>query len=240
MTIQAHAEDRRTMVQKISEHLQVKARYQGPPTFSYSIGPVTVARDGSITVEYAEMLEALKPFLLENGFIEPEVETLAISLPTEGMDGNQLRNLMFLLYSYQHLLNRVTQCESFAISEAVTVRLGEYVPETPSDFETLMNDFKALGDLTGIDFQDGAVMLRFPLEEAPEKNMRIPTWPAPWCASARAKRVNTEIHRRKREVCDGVPWLLRLGLAALISKHPGICCSTASRVTPLSATMPMP
>lgn len=212
MTIQTHAEDRRTMVQKISEHLQMKARYQGPPTFSYSIGPVTVARDGSITVEDADVLDALKLFLMENGFIEPEVETLAISLPTEGMDGNQLRNLMFLLYSYQHLLNRVTGCESFAISEAVTVRLGEYVPETSADFETLMNEFKALGDLTGVDFQDGTVTLNFPLDDAPEKNKAYADLASAMVRAAReAKRVNAEVRRPENEKYVLRSWLLRLG-----------------------------
>lgn len=212
MTIQTHAEDRRTMVQKISEHLQAEARYQGPPTFSYAIGAVTVARDGSISSEDAEVLETLRPFLMEHGFIETEIDTLAISAPTEGMDGNQLRNLIYTLYGYQHLLNRVTRRESFSISEAVTMRLGEYLPETLADFETLMGDLKALGDLTGIDFQDGTVTLNFPLDDAPEKNKAYADLASAMVRAAReAKRVNAEERRPENEKYVLRSWLLRLG-----------------------------
>ena len=251
MTIQTHAEDRRTLVQKISEHLQAESRYQGPPTFSYTVGPITVARDGSLACEDAQALEALKPFLTEHGFIEPEVVTLesitpaepeiedledtnpiepevddlegmrpiepeddvmAISLPTEGMDGNQLRNLMYLLYNYQHLLNRVTRRESFSISEAVTTRLGEYVPETLSDFETLMDDFIAMDDLTGVDFRDGTVTLIFPLDASPEKNRAYSDLASAVLRAAKeAKRVGLELRRPENEKYVLRSWLLRMG-----------------------------
>jgi hypothetical protein len=91
MIMQTHAEDRRTMVQQISEHLQLDAHYQGPPSFSYAIGPITVARDGSITCEDEETLEALKPFLMEKGYTDPELDTLAITIPVEDLNVNQLR-----------------------------------------------------------------------------------------------------------------------------------------------------
>ena len=212
MIMQTHAEDRRTMVQQISEHLQLDAHYQGPPRFSYAIGPITVARDGSITCEDEETLEALKPFLMEKGYIESEVDTLSIAVPIEGLDGNQLRNLMYLLYSYQYLLNRATRRESLFISEAVTERLREYEPETLADFETLMNDFKALGDLTGVDFKDGTVTLAFPLNEAPERNKAFIDLISFVVKAAReAKRVNAEIRRPENEKYVLRSWLLRLG-----------------------------
>lgn len=212
MTIQTHAEDRRNLVKKIAEHLQAESRYQGPPSFSYSIGPVTVERDGSINSEDAEVLESLKPFLMELGFIEPATDVLAISVPTEGMDGSQLRNLIHTLYGYQHLLNRITRREGFSISEAVTTRLGEYLPEALSDFETLMADFKSLGDLTGVDFQDGTVTLSFPLDEAPEKNKAYADLVSAMVRAAReAKRVNAEVRRPENEKYVLRSWLLRLG-----------------------------
>jgi hypothetical protein len=212
MTIQTHAEDRRSLVKKIAERLQAESRYQGPPSFSYSIGPVTVERDGSISSEDAEALEALKPFLMELGFIEPATDVLAISVPTEGMDGSQLRNMIFTLHSYQHLLNRVTRREGFSISEAVAARLGEYLPESLADFETLMADFKALGDLTGVDFQDGTVTLSFPLDEAPEKNKAYADLASATVRAAReAKRVNAEVRRPENEKYVLRSWLLRLG-----------------------------
>ena len=212
MMIQTHAEDRRTMVQQISEHLQVEARYQGPPTFSYAIGPLTVARDGSITCEVEEVLDTLKPLLVEKGYIEPEVDTLEITVPVEGMDGNHLRNLVHMLYGYQYLLNRVTRCERFCISETVITRLGEYVPETIADFETLMNEFKVLGDLNGVDFKDGTVTLSFPLDARQEKTKAYADLTGAMVRAARAaKRVKAEMHRPENEKYALRSFLLRLG-----------------------------
>lgn len=258
MTIQTRAGDRRTMVHQISEHLQMESRYQGPPTFSYAIGPVTITREGSISSEDAEVLETLKPFLMEQGFIateedtldstmpiepeeeakeaapptvpevndlegampiESEIDSLAISVPTEGMDGNQLRNLMYLLYNYQYLLNRVTRQETFTISEAVPARLKEYVPENLADFETLMGDFKALDDLCGVDFKDGAVTLTFPLDASPEKNKAYADLASAMVRATReAKRISVELRRPENEKYVLRSWLLRLGFGGADSK----------------------
>ena len=212
MTIQTHAEDRRTMVQQISEHLQVEARYQGPPTFSYAIGPVAVARDGSISCEVEDVMEVLKPLLLEKGYIGPEIDTLEIAVPIEGMTGSQLRNLVHLLYGYQYLLNRVARRESFFISEAVIARLGQCVPETVADFETLMNDFKALGDLNGVGFKDGTVTLSFPLDASQDKTKAYVDLTGAMVRAARAaKRVKAEMHRPENEKYALRSFLLRLG-----------------------------
>lgn len=213
MTIQTSTEDRKAMVQQISEHLRLEAHYQGIPTYSYTIGPLTVARDGSITCDEAETLEALKPFLLEKGHIEQETDMLAIAMPTEDMNVNQLRNLIHMLFCHQLLLNRVTRQETFLISEVVIERLGENLPETMGEFETLMYVFKASGDLTGIEFKDNTVSLTFPLDQSPEKNKAYADLTSAVMRAARkATRVNTTVHRPESEKYKLNAWLLRLGM----------------------------
>lgn len=213
MTIQTNTEDRKAMVQQISEHLRLEAHYQGIPTYSYTIGPLTVARDGSITSEDVELLAALKPFLLEKGYIEQETDMLAIAIPTEDMNTNQLRNLIHMLYSYQHLLNRVTRQETFLISDAVIERLGGNLPETTDEFETLMYVFKASGDLTGIDFRDNTVSLTFPLDQSPEKNKAYADLTSAVAKAARiARRVTAIEHRPDSEKYALYAWLQRLDM----------------------------
>ena len=60
------------------------------------------------------MPEALKPFLIEQGYLptaEPEsttlIERMEINVPAM-MTVEALKNLTFLLYSKQYLLNRMT------------------------------------------------------------------------------------------------------------------------------------
>jgi len=212
MTIRTRTDDRKAMVKQISEHLQLEAIYQGPPTFAYTIGLMTVDRDGAITCEEDGTLGALKPFLAEKGYIAAEIETLEITTPIEGMDGNQLRNLMYMLYGYQYLLNRVTRRENFFIADSVVERLREQVPESAAYFEALVKDFRASGDLAGVDFKAGTVTLDFPLEESPEKNKAYADL---LCAivkaSREAKRVSAEKHCPENEKYVLRSWLLRLG-----------------------------
>lgn len=82
MTIHAHAEKRTAMVKAISEHLGQEQHYDGPPSFNYRVGSVTITRDCSILGEQAD-LEALMPFLEERGYfvsvdyndnVEPQVD----------------------------------------------------------------------------------------------------------------------------------------------------------------------
>ena len=69
MTIQTNATDRRALVRAISERLGTEAVYQGAPGFAYIIGSVTVDRAGSVSGDDAD-LEALLPFLIEQGFVD--------------------------------------------------------------------------------------------------------------------------------------------------------------------------
>ena len=239
MTIRTNTQNRRELVRQIADLLQRETEYKGPPTFAYAVGPVTVDRDGVITYEDDETLEMLKPYLMAQGYIEPETseeaepdeeqdtdvnvelvaepdgepDMLEIAVPIDGMNGSQLRNLVYLLHGYQYLLNRVTRRESVYVSDVVITILAEQCPESAADFVSLMNNNKAADELRGVDFRADAVALNFPLDESPEKNKAYADLTCAMVKAARtAKRVDAQARRPENEKYELRSWLVRLGL----------------------------
>lgn len=47
MKVKTTAENRKDVVKAMEEILNVKAKYQGPPSFGYKVGEYTVDRDGN-------------------------------------------------------------------------------------------------------------------------------------------------------------------------------------------------
>ena len=225
MTVRTNTNDRKALANKIAELLGQEAIYQRTPTYAYAVGPVTVDREGNIICEDEEAMNTLKPFLLEQGHIEPDtesdtepdVDSLDITVPIAGMDGNQLRNLIYTLCGYQYLLNRVTRHETFYIVEAVIESLNENVPFNSSDFIERMNSFTANGDLRGVVFNAENVTLAFPMEEdKPEKTkayMKLTS--AIVDAAKTAKRVDITVRRPENEKYVLRSWLVRLGMGGV-------------------------
>lgn len=234
MTIQTTTTDRRTMVQEISEHLGPDAVYAGAPSFAYNIGELRVERDNSIHSEDLEALEALKPFLLERGYIEAEPEdveatdseatepepeepdTLQTRIPIEGMTCNQLKNLMHTLYTHQYLLNKVTRDETFVLPDDLITRLADNIPETVMDFETLLEDYKARGELSGIGMDEGTFYMNFPRSEAADKNLAYVDLACALVTAARnATRVKAIRLEPENEKYVLRSWLVRMGFGGV-------------------------
>ena len=124
MKLNTHPENRKEMVRAISELTGLEATYMFTPTYSFQIGSVTVNRDGTIDCEDETMVETIKPMLIENGWLDDEVETEApvdskeipedtepirvaqmdITMPVENWTVSQLTNLLRMLYSKQYLI----------------------------------------------------------------------------------------------------------------------------------------
>ena len=51
MKVKTTAENRKDVVKAMEEILNVKAKYQGPPSFGYKVGEYTVDRDGNVEHE---------------------------------------------------------------------------------------------------------------------------------------------------------------------------------------------
>ena len=173
MTLQTNPAERREMVQAISKRLGSPAVYLRTPTYAYKIGGLTVERDGSIISDDDALLEALRPMLIERGWLtdaeasvaktEPteqdsEITQMELSFPVEDWTVPQLKNLMHTLYSNQHILRRMTQSDALYIDRQLVERLDE--AQTLADWEARLADGLATGLLKGCRIQDG----RFTLE----------------------------------------------------------------------------
>ena len=219
MTIRAHAENRKAMVAAIAEHLGQDYHYDGPPSFNYTVGALTISRDCTITGEQTD-LEALKPFLLERGYIEPEIQETVISQNNTQLTVAALTNLTNMLYSKQYLLGRSVGRECIRIPEALIQELQASTPEDVDAFSALLEKYRAEGALAGFDFKDETVSLTFPFhEEEPERAMvysqlvtRIVQ------RSIEATRVTPELQRPENEKFFMYGWLMRLGYSGPDSK----------------------
>ena len=175
MTLQTNPAERREMVQAISERLGSPAVYLRTPTYAYRIGGLTVERDGSIISDDDALLEALRPMLIERGWLtdaeasvtktEPteqdsEITQMELSFPVEDWTVPQLKNFLHTLYSNQHILRRMMQSDALYIDRQLVERLSEVPMEAIADFEALLADGLATGLLKGCRIQDG----RFTLE----------------------------------------------------------------------------
>ena len=173
MTLQTNPAGRREMVQAISERLGSPAVYLRTPTCAYRIGGLTVERDGSIISDDDALLEALRPMLIERGWLtdaeasvtktEPteqdsEITQMELSFPVEDWTVPQLKNFLHTLYSNQHILRRMMQSDALYIDRQMMERLDE--AQTPADLEARLADGLATGLLKGCCIQDG----RFTLE----------------------------------------------------------------------------
>ena len=62
------APDRRTLVKAIAEHTGMEPNYAGPPTFNYTVGTITVDREGYVDVP-DEKAADVKAFLISKGWM---------------------------------------------------------------------------------------------------------------------------------------------------------------------------
>lgn len=187
MTITTNTTDRKALAKAIAEELGTTARYLGLPSYGYQIGDFTVDHDGNII---GEDFGALQDFLRRNGYVNDEpaadqeapadseaepITSMDISIPAHDATVTQLKNLIFMLHSRQTLINRMTDSDCLNIPDILIERLQESTPETPEDLTSLLDDSRAVAELTGFDFRDSKVSMTFPFDE---------TQPTKWTAYA--------------------------------------------------------
>ena len=219
MVIQTTAPERKTLVKAISEHLGQEARYNGPPTFSYSIGPVTIDREGLVSIPDDMDAKDLKTLLTSNGWLDPEIDRLTISVPANDLTVKATHNLILMLYSKQYLLGKSIKAETIRIDDAVIEHLQKKLPECPADFIALTDDFKALGQITGVDLADDSVSLSFPLSDMPDVIAAYTQLTASIIAAAKAAtRVHPDLQQPENEKYHMRSWLVRLGFGGKEAK----------------------
>lgn len=106
MTIDYKAENRKALVQAISEFTGVKAKYLGMPSAAYQIDSFTVTKEGSLEFDDradSEVIEKLIEHLAGTGFLaetqQEETETteprgLTISMPIDKVAVGNLTKLL--------------------------------------------------------------------------------------------------------------------------------------------------
>lgn len=182
MTITTNTTDRKALAKAIAEELGTTARYLGLPSYGYQIGDFTVDHDGNII---GEDFGALQDFLRRNGYISDEpaadqeapadseaepITSMDISIPAHDATVTQLKNLIFMLHSRQTLINLMTDSDCLNVADILIDRLQESTPETLEDLISLLDDTRAVAELTGFEFRDGKVSMTFPFDETqPER-----------------------------------------------------------------------
>ena len=182
MKLNTHPENRKKMVRAISELTGLEATYMFTPTYSFQIGSVTVNRDGTIDCEDETMVETIKPMLIENGWLDDEVETEApvdskeipedtepirvaqmdITMPVENWTVAQLTNLLRMLYSKQYLINRMLNYSMLCIEESFISAISENPPQTAADFEERIQRAVEADCIRGFRIADGKATLSTP------------------------------------------------------------------------------
>ena len=219
MTLHSLAPDRRTLVKAISEHLGQESFYCGPPTFAYTIGAISVDRDGLIHLPDDMDASALLTFLVSRGWLEPEINEMTISVPVSDLTVKTMHNLILMLYSKQYLLGKALKAGTIRIDDAVIARLNEALPESPADFKALLDNFKAQGHLAGLDFTDECVTLSFPLQEDEGVVQAYTLLTVNVIAAAKAAvRVQPERQQPENEKYYMRSWLVRLGFGGKDAK----------------------
>lgn len=204
---------------------------------------VTIDRQGNIEITSDDAAETLMPFFIDQGWrvaepvdTEPdepadaeadlevapdsiqdpecvfEINEHRILIPA-AMTVAQLTNLVHMLFSKQRLLNRAVMDGRLSIPEALVTRLKEYTPDTPEAFSELLNDFKALGEMEGFDYEGGIVRMDFPYDEAhPEHWVAFAGLVGRIIHAAKAtSHVKAELQTSENEKYYMRAWLLRLG-----------------------------
>lgn len=117
-------EDRKALVNGISQILQIKAKYLGMPTAAYQIGDYTVSKNGTLSTECdTDAMERLVHNLIGDGFIPEEHEeedeemSVSISMPTAMFDEAAMTNLKRLVESKSELMKRAFKTSELPIEE---------------------------------------------------------------------------------------------------------------------------
>ena len=189
MRLETHSPDRKTLANAIGEWLHEPVHYDGAPSMTYSIGPVKVERDASITCDDTDVWAALTPFFQNYGWL-PEAETNtgqevsttetntaqaadttetitvnSVSIPLSGFTPQSAANLVRLVYTRQDLLNAMTRGDTIFVDDEVISLLSDRPPESMDDLGTLLDSEAAVGMLRGIGIADGKLTIDFPFSE---------------------------------------------------------------------------
>ncbi|WP_204229575.1 phage terminase small subunit P27 family [Drancourtella sp. An57] len=219
MRIETKTDNRRKMVQDIAEFREEELHYVGPPTFSYTVGRLTIDRDGVITSETEEGEDLLTQFLQEKGYLEAPVDDVRIGIPADTGERKFLQNLFAMIHARAYLLNRITRYETFVVSDSLLEKLEQFSEENAwENLQTLLSADTAA--LKGLSVEEGKVTFTFPLSPDSAKNKAYSELAAKIVTKAKeAKRVSATPVVEENEKYYLRIWLVQLGMAGAANKE---------------------
>ena len=186
---EAETFNRKEMVKALGEYLGVRPHYEGMPSRAYTVGAFTVDFEGAII---GDDFTPIREFLISEGYAQPgdfeapaeaqvedeqaaddEPETgaiadaplVSITFPVPYMTVTGLRNLVFMLYTKQVLLNHALGLDVLTIDKNLISRLQEYTPASMEEFSVILKDAHGLDMLEGFMYEDGKVTMTFPRDK---------------------------------------------------------------------------
>ncbi len=207
--------NRKELAQALAQQIGNEVKYNGPPTFAYQVGEITIARDGSIEFP-GEMETNIRSFLVERGVIEEEIETVNVTVPIGEMDGYALRNLVNTLHSKQYLINRVIGVDAVCIPQELIAALAEQNSGKASEVLATVN---AHAEATqGFNLTDDSVTFIFPNQEQELTRALTELFSLTVAFAKTAKRVSPDETKPDNEKYYFRIWLVRLGLGGAAGK----------------------
>ena len=103
--------DRKELVRAIAEICGIPAIYNGAPSFSYSVGGITIDKAGQVEIPILEEATPLIKALRERGFkaedpFEEVADELTIQMPRKFFTDSALENLQRLIKSKETLIKK--------------------------------------------------------------------------------------------------------------------------------------
>ena len=143
--------ERKKLVQAISEITGENADYQFMPTCAYTIGTMTVDKEGTLHCEDGTEISGLLEELRKRGFIaetEKADNRLTISIPKEKLDEQTLTNLDRILENKGTLIKHALQTDSleYTVTES-EVQFPWFTLEQPEDADAYSRFLTALIDM---------------------------------------------------------------------------------------------
>lgn len=191
--------DRKEKVKVLSDHLGIKSKYLGPPSFNYQVGNFIVNREGKILNEAGEEVE------LEDILNPREETTVGISFPMEGHDGKSIKNLLNMIYSREFLIKKAFDLEEDIVDEEFINTMNE------SEFITIDEFLNLPGreNCKGISFDKEKITFNFADEdlEASMKFFELLINKSKELLYVSKKPINTDNEKYAFRT-----WLMRIGM----------------------------
>lgn len=143
--------ERKKLVQAISEITGMQAEYQFMPTCAYTIGTMTVDKEGTLCCDDGTDIDVLLQELRKRGFIaetEKADNRLTISISKEKLDEQTLTNLDRILENKGTLIRHALQTDSleYTVTES-EVQFPWFALEQPEDADAYSRFLTALIDM---------------------------------------------------------------------------------------------